>query len=83
MSLSKILAKKADASKKVETGSNNVINESSSDSEFNEIQEVLVESTSFEDENEIPPLAMRMFNLGKELAICCLIMLTYAAFTKE
>lgn len=72
MSLSKILAKKSYGSEnKVDVGSNNVINESSS------------EITNFEDEKEIPSFAVRMLNLGKELAIFCLIMLTYAAFTKE
>lgn len=86
MSLSKILAKKSYGSEnKVDVGSNNVINESSSDSEcsFSEVHEAFVEITNFEDENEIPPFAVRMLNLGKELAIFCLIMLTYAAFTKE
>lgn len=86
MSLSKILARKSDGSEyNIDVGSKNVINESSSDSEysFGEVHEALVDVTNFETENEIPPFAVRMLNLGKELAIFCLIMLTYAAFTKE
>lgn len=86
MSLAKILAKKSYGSEnKVAVGSNNVINESNSDSEcsFSEVHEALVEVTNFEEENEIAPIAVRMLNLGKELAIFCLIMITYAAFTKE
>lgn len=87
MSLSKILARKANGSEnKVDVGSNNVISESSSDSEyssFSEVHEAYAEITNFEDENEIPPFAVRMLNVGKEFAIFCLIMLTYAAITKE
>lgn len=87
MSLSRNLARKANGSEnKTGVGSDNVISESNSDSEygsFSEVHEALVEITNFEDEIEIPPFAVRMLNLGKELAIFCLIMLTYAVFTKE
>lgn len=86
MSLSKILARKSfESENKADFGSKNVINESSSDSEhsFSEVHEAFVEFTNFENENEIPPIAVRMLNLGKELAIFCLIMITFAPFTKD
>lgn len=86
MSLSRTLGRKSDGSEnKFHVKSNNVINESSSDSEysFSEVHEAFVDVRNFESENELPPIAVRMMNLGKELAIFCLIMITYAAFTKE
>lgn len=87
MSLSKILARKANASEnKVDVESKNVISESSSDIEYSSSSEVHAafnEITNFEEENEIPTYAVRMLNLGKEFIIFCLIMITYAALTKE
>lgn len=85
MSMSNNLASTANGTENtVDVGSNNVINESSSDSEYSSVNEVHEALGNFEnDEYELPSFAVRMLNLGKELAIFCLIMITYAALTNE
>lgn len=89
MSLTKISATAANVLPETSHGSGdkNAIDETNSncstDSDNNE--ETARSNLDFQElnENEIPTFAVRMLNMCREIAIVCLLMITYAAFTKE
>ncbi|KAJ8965120.1 hypothetical protein NQ314_004345 [Rhamnusium bicolor] len=88
MSLSNILAKEANTlpENSHDIDENNDINEPisncSSEGENNEAPTQLIDFQEIND-NEIPTFVTRMLNLCRELTIFCLIMITYAALTKD
>lgn len=89
MSLTKISATAAKVlpESRHDTSDNNAIDETNSncstDSDNNE--ETSRPPLEFQElhENDIPTFAVRMLNLCREIAIVCLLMITYAALTKE
>lgn len=89
MSLTKISATAANVlpESNRDPGDNNAIDETNSncstDSDNNE--ETTRSNLDFPElnETEIPTFAVRMLNLCREIAIVCLLMITYAALTKE
>lgn len=59
-----------------------VINDSGGSTD-SEQTETLTEVRNYQEDNEVPTVVVRMLNLAREFVIFCVIMITYAALTKE
>ncbi|KAG5891308.1 hypothetical protein JTB14_002869 [Gonioctena quinquepunctata] len=86
MSLLQLTAKEAKLlPSKSHESDDNAISESHSSNCTTDIDniEVGTRAEDFEDSSEVPSIALRMLHFCRELTIFCLVMVTYAALTKD